>query len=86
MQAITEEMATAPLARLQSLVSVVDSILKKIGKDYKAHLADCLPAVMRSAVDRSDATMKGWLQKMVTESWRKHELLPDRCLVQPPGT
>jgi len=79
---LTDEVRTAQVARIQPLISVVDSILKKVGKDYKTHLSTNLPEALRAAHAKSDATMHGWLQKMVNESWRKHDLLPGPVLDQ----
>lgn len=88
---LTEEIALADLSRVQALISVVDSILKKVGRDYKAHLSARIPDVLHGVVSKSDQKMRAWLQKMVSESWRKHELFPlnvldilDRIFSEPP--
>ncbi|CAE7612224.1 unnamed protein product [Symbiodinium natans] len=62
--------------RIQPLLFVVDSILKKVGKDYKVHFADRLPEALGVACQKIDREGHAWLKKMVDESWRKHELLP----------
>lgn len=75
-QAVADEINGAARERIQPLLFVVDSILKKVGKDYKTFFADKLPVVLRSAYQKSDDSGKSWLQKMVKDSWKKHELLP----------
>lgn len=75
-QILADEITAAPAGRIQPLISVVDSILKKVGKEYKHHLSARMPGVLRAAHQHSDATVHEWMQKMVNLSWRKHELLP----------
>jgi len=75
-QAVTDEITGAAPWRIQPLLFVVDSILKKVGKDYKVHFADRLPNALRAACQKSDLEGRNWLKKMVEESWQKHELLP----------
>lgn len=91
-QILVREIALAQVQRLQPLVSVVDSILKKVGKDYKTHLSEKMPYTIQAVYSRSDESVRGWLQKIVNESWRKHDLLPAHVLDRldlifaPPGT
>jgi len=75
-QVLAEEIQEAQVSRVQPLISVVDSIMKKIGRDYKLLLSDRIPAIIRCAAVKSDSSVRGWLQRMVNESWRRHELLP----------
>ncbi|CAJ1406422.1 unnamed protein product [Effrenium voratum] len=75
-QAVAEEIQSASPERIQPQLLVVDSILKKVGKDYKVHFAEHLPTLLRVAFDKSDEEGRGWLKRMVEESWHKHELLP----------
>eukprot|EP00445_Apocalathium_hangoei_P015594 CAMPEP_0203910466 /NCGR_PEP_ID=MMETSP0359-20131031/51700_1 /ASSEMBLY_ACC=CAM_ASM_000338 /TAXON_ID=268821 /ORGANISM="Scrippsiella Hangoei, Strain SHTV-5" /LENGTH=148 /DNA_ID=CAMNT_0050835947 /DNA_START=84 /DNA_END=526 /DNA_ORIENTATION=- len=75
-QILTEEIAGAVTSRIQPLVSVMDSVLKKVGKDYRQHLAARLPACMQAVYSRTEAIMHDWLGKMLELSWRKHDLLP----------
>lgn len=81
-QVIADELRSAPVARIQPLVSVVDSILKKVGRDYKTSLAEKLPDIFRAVQVKAEDQLQNWLQKMVSESWRKHELLPSDVLDQ----
>jgi len=73
---LVDEIINAKVERLQPLVSVVDSILKKVGKDYKTHLSEQLPQAMMTAYSKSEPAMHNWLKKMVNDSWRKYDLLP----------
>eukprot|EP00933_Yihiella_yeosuensis_P037429 TRINITY_DN31372_c0_g1_i1.p1 TRINITY_DN31372_c0_g1~~TRINITY_DN31372_c0_g1_i1.p1 ORF type:complete len:777 (-),score=218.74 TRINITY_DN31372_c0_g1_i1:108-2438(-) len=79
-QVVTEEISGCRLDRFQALLMVVDSILKKVGRDYKTHFSARLPSVLRAAYQRSDPPNQTFMQKMVTLSWKKHESLPyDVC-------
>jgi len=80
-QILFEEISAAPPARVQSLVSVVDSVLKKVGKAYKTQLSKRLPDILEVAWSKSDANQQAWLRRMVSDSWRRHELLPLDVLV-----
>ncbi|CAE7589316.1 unnamed protein product [Symbiodinium microadriaticum] len=75
-QAVADEIHGASSDRIQPLLFVVDSILKKVGKDYKVHFADRLPEALGVACQKVDRESHAWMKKMVEESWRKHELLP----------
>lgn len=77
---LLDEISTASASRLQPLISVVDSILKKVGKDYKMHFASRMPHAIGAVFARSDASMHGWLEKMLNMSWRKFDLLPPQTL------
>jgi len=79
-QILVEEVSGAPLARLQPLISVVDSILKKVGKDYRNHFSERVPDMIRTCQLKSDETVLVWIRRTVKESWRRHELLPAACL------
>merc|ERR1719471_1177713 len=70
-QVLAEEIQEAQVSRVQPLISVVDSIMKKIGRDYKLLLSERMPTIIRWAAVKSDSTVRGWLQRMVNESWRR---------------
>lgn len=72
---LAEEIQGAPVSRLQPLFSVVDSILKKTVQ-CRPHMAIQMPGLIQSAVSKSDVEARQWLHRIVTESWRRHDLLP----------
>jgi len=77
---ILDEISNAPLPRLRPLVMVLDCILKKVGKDYKNHFQEKISGVVLGAYKKSDAEHQAWLQKMANDSWRKHNVFPERIL------
>lgn len=79
---LSSEVANASQTRLQPLISVVDCILKKVGRDYKALMSDRIIDIVRTAFTKSDAAGRGWLLRMLNESWKKHEVLPQVILDQ----
>ncbi|CAE7437681.1 unnamed protein product, partial [Symbiodinium necroappetens] len=66
-QAVAEEIHGASSDRIQPLLFVVDSILKKVGKDYKVHFADRLPEALGSATS-TDRSPAGDVASMALES------------------
>ena len=79
-QILAEEISGAETSRLPALFSAMDSILKKVGNDYKNHLARRMPDICIIAFSKADETLRGWLRKMVSESWKTYELLPEPVL------
>lgn len=57
------------------LFSVVDSILKRIGGDYRAEFQKRLPDTFSYVIQRAEEKDRDFLFRMVEMSWKRHKLL-----------
>jgi len=74
-QLLNEEIKEAEMGRIQALWSLIDSILKKISKQYKLYIGQTIGICFGICLQRADPENAEWLSKMVTLSWKKHNLL-----------
>lgn len=77
---LVDEIGNAGMERLQPLLMLVDCILKRVGKEYKTEFSKTVLGMFRRAYDQANPQMRTWLQRMLNDSWRKYELLPDDVL------
>lgn len=79
-QILNEEIKNAKIGRLQALFSLVDSILKKVSKEYKVQIGQSIGESFGICLARADDSNQEWLGKMVSLSWKKHGLLSDEVI------